>query len=151
MTAPGPHITANDLLIPMTGVLDNSDVETTIEAVPEPIGSESTPEVTIVPGPADREVMSGSSNSRQKTLRGRVVINGQGLHSGVKTGLTLSPLPPSSGILFGHITSAGTVPAVLSNVESTESPRVLSVTVSWQGLSSTLWRCFTFTASQTCS
>jgi len=45
---------------------------------------------------------------------------GQGLHSGVKTGLTLSPLPPGSGILFGHITSGGTVPAVLRNVESTE-------------------------------
>lgn len=45
---------------------------------------------------------------------------GQGLHSGSKTGLTLSPLPPGSGILFGHITSAGTVPAILSNVESTE-------------------------------
>jgi UDP-3-O-acyl N-acetylglucosamine deacetylase len=45
---------------------------------------------------------------------------GQGLHSGVKTGLTLSPLPPGSGILFGHITAEGTVPAVLHNVESTE-------------------------------
>jgi UDP-3-O-acyl N-acetylglucosamine deacetylase len=120
MTAPGPHITANDLLIPMTGVLDNSEVDTIIEAVPEPVGSESTLDVTIIPGPADREVMPESSNSRQKTLRGRVVMYGLGLHSGVKTGLTLSPLPPSSGILFGHITSAGTVPAVLSNVESTE-------------------------------
>ena len=45
---------------------------------------------------------------------------GQGLHSGVKTGLTISPLPPFSGILFGHINSGGTLPAVLSNVESTE-------------------------------
>ncbi|AFM26684.1 UDP-3-O-acyl-N-acetylglucosamine deacetylase [Desulfomonile tiedjei] len=120
MTAPGSQITANDLLIPMTGVLGNSGVDTIIEATPEPVTSESTPNVTIIPGPADREVMSESSNSRQKTLRGRVVMYGQGLHSGVKTGLTLSPLPPSSGILFGHITSAGTVPAVISNVESTE-------------------------------
>ena len=36
---------------------------------------------------------------------------GQGLHSGAKTGFTLSPLPPFSGILFGHITSGGTVSA----------------------------------------
>ncbi len=120
MTAPGPQITANDLLIPMTGVLDNSGVDTIIEAAPEPVKSESTPDITIIPGPADREVISESSTSRQKTLRGRVVMYGQGLHSGVKTGLTLSPLPPSSGILFGHITSAGTVPALLANVESTE-------------------------------
>jgi UDP-3-O-acyl N-acetylglucosamine deacetylase len=45
---------------------------------------------------------------------------GHGLHSGTKTGLTLSPLPPCAGILFGHITSEGTVPAILDNVESTE-------------------------------
>ncbi len=57
---------------------------------------------------------------RQKTLRGKVVIYGQGLHSGQKTGLTISPLPPSSGINFGHITSGGTVPALLSFVESTD-------------------------------
>jgi len=57
---------------------------------------------------------------RQKTLRGKVVIYGQGLHSGQKTGLTISPLPPSSGINFGHITSGGTVPALLTFVESTD-------------------------------
>ncbi|MGC8660622.1 MAG: UDP-3-O-acyl-N-acetylglucosamine deacetylase [Desulfomonilaceae bacterium] len=56
----------------------------------------------------------------QKTLRGKVVIYGQGLHSGQKTGLTISPLPVSSGINFGHITSGGTVPALLSFVESTD-------------------------------
>ncbi len=55
----------------------------------------------------------------QKTLRGRVVMYGQGLHSGAKTGLTISPLPPFSGIVFGHITSGGTVSALLSNVDST--------------------------------
>ncbi len=57
---------------------------------------------------------------RQKTLRGKVVIYGQGLHSGEKTGLTISPLPPSSGINFGHITSGGTVPALLTFVQSTD-------------------------------
>ncbi len=55
----------------------------------------------------------------QKTLRGRAVMYGQGLHSGVKTGLTISPLPPGSGILFGHITSGGAVPAIAPNVQST--------------------------------
>ena len=34
---------------------------------------------------------------KQKTLAKSVVLSGQGLHSGVKTGLILHPLPPNSG------------------------------------------------------
>jgi UDP-3-O-acyl N-acetylglucosamine deacetylase len=45
---------------------------------------------------------------------------GQGLHSGAKTGLIISPLPPGSGIVFGHINSEATVAARLDNVVSTE-------------------------------
>ena len=44
---------------------------------------------------------------------------GQGLHTGEKTGLTLFPLPPFSGIVFGHITTDDTVLAVLEKVDST--------------------------------
>ncbi len=120
MTAPGPHITANDLLIPMSAVEhDNLEYSISIHSPADenPAISVTDTSVTVAPisdaGPAD-------SLLHQKTLRGRVVMYGQGLHSGVKTGLTLSPLPASSGILFGHITSGGAVPAVLSNVESTE-------------------------------
>jgi UDP-3-O-[3-hydroxymyristoyl] N-acetylglucosamine deacetylase len=52
-------------------------------------------------------------------LRGSVVAYGQGLHTGEKTGLTLFPLPPFSGIVFGHITTDDTVLAVLEKVDST--------------------------------
>ena len=55
----------------------------------------------------------------QRTLQRSVVIHGQGLQSGVKTGMILSPLPPNSGILFGDIATGETVPAEAAFVEST--------------------------------
>jgi UDP-3-O-acyl N-acetylglucosamine deacetylase len=56
---------------------------------------------------------------RQRTLRRSVVLAGQGLHSGVKTGLILTPLPPNSGILFGNISTGEVVPVHVDNVRST--------------------------------
>jgi UDP-3-O-acyl N-acetylglucosamine deacetylase len=55
----------------------------------------------------------------QRTLKRSVVIHGQGLQSGVKTGMILSPLPPNRGILFGDIATGATVPAEAAYVEST--------------------------------
>ncbi|MCA1962111.1 MAG: UDP-3-O-acyl-N-acetylglucosamine deacetylase [Desulfomonile sp.] len=113
MTAPGPVITAVDLLIPGAAPVQSA------RSVSVPSKLESNP-ATTRKEQRSRTQVSSAGTIYQKTLRGRVVMYGQGLHSGIKTGLTLSPLPPGSGILFGHITSAGTVPAVLTNVESTE-------------------------------
>jgi UDP-3-O-acyl N-acetylglucosamine deacetylase len=56
----------------------------------------------------------------QRTLRRSVVLYGQGLHSGLKTGMILSPLPPNSGILFKDITSGEILPASIKFVESTD-------------------------------
>jgi UDP-3-O-acyl N-acetylglucosamine deacetylase len=56
---------------------------------------------------------------KQKTLKKNVVISGQGLHSGVKTGLILHPLPPNSGVLFTGISGDVSVPAHLDHVGST--------------------------------
>src|SRR5689334_13739639 len=56
---------------------------------------------------------------KQKTLAKSVVLSGQGLHSGVKTGLILHPLPANSGILFTGISGDVTVPALLDYVGST--------------------------------
>ena len=47
------------------------------------------------------------------------MISGQGLHSGIKTGVILHPLPPNSGILFSGISADTTVPAHLDYVGST--------------------------------
>jgi two-component system nitrogen regulation response regulator NtrX len=56
----------------------------------------------------------------QRTLKRSMVLSGRGLHSGIKTGLILSPLPPNSGIVFGNISDGSTIPAHLDFVESTE-------------------------------
>lgn len=58
--------------------------------------------------------------SPQKTIRKSIVIGGQGLHSGMKTGLILSPLPPDSGIIFTELSSEERVPARLDYVHSTD-------------------------------
>ncbi|MGB9628606.1 MAG: UDP-3-O-acyl-N-acetylglucosamine deacetylase [Thermodesulfobacteriota bacterium] len=56
----------------------------------------------------------------QRTIKKSVVLYGTGLHSGLKTGLLIQPLPPDSGILFGDISSEEVVPAHLDYVQTTE-------------------------------
>lgn len=63
---------------------------------------------------------------RQRTLKNSVVLRGLGLHSGIKTGMILSPLPPDSGIVFGDISTGLRIPALLDNVRSTEYATTLS-------------------------
>ena len=62
---------------------------------------------------------SSSPSIKQRTLKKSIVTSGQGLHSGVKTGLILHPLPPHSGILFTGISGDVQVPAHLDHVGST--------------------------------
>jgi UDP-3-O-[3-hydroxymyristoyl] N-acetylglucosamine deacetylase len=62
---------------------------------------------------------NGAQPNHQKTLKKSVVISGQGLHSGNKTGLVLHPLPANSGILFTGISADVTIPAHLDYVSST--------------------------------
>src|SRR5215471_14216290 len=69
------------------------------------------------PGPVAQQA---SSPSRQRTLNRSVVLYGQGLQSGLKTGMILSPMPPDSGILFRNITTGETVPASIDFIESTD-------------------------------
>lgn len=57
---------------------------------------------------------------RQRTLCRSVVLHGQGLQSGLQTGLILSPLPPQSGILFRHIPTGTTIPASIECIASTD-------------------------------
>ena len=56
---------------------------------------------------------------KQRTLKKSVVLSGQGLHSGVKTGLILHPLPANRGIAFTGISGDVTLPAHLDYVGST--------------------------------
>jgi len=59
-------------------------------------------------------------HSRQRTLDRSVVLYGQGLQSGLKTGMILSPMPPDSGILFRNITTGETLPASIDFIASTD-------------------------------
>jgi UDP-3-O-[3-hydroxymyristoyl] N-acetylglucosamine deacetylase len=62
---------------------------------------------------------SSSPSIKQRTLKKSIVTSGQGLHSGMKTGLILHPLPPHSGILFTGISGDVQVAAHLDHVGST--------------------------------
>lgn len=59
-------------------------------------------------------------SSCQRTINKSIVMGGQGLHSGGKTGLILSPLPSNSGIVFTGLSSEEMVPAHLDYVHSTD-------------------------------
>lgn len=67
-----------------------------------------------------RNLVHGGRSVRQKSLKRSVVACGQGLHSGVNTGVILHPLPANSGIHFGGISTDATVPAHLDYVRSTD-------------------------------
>ncbi|MGH7817364.1 MAG: UDP-3-O-acyl-N-acetylglucosamine deacetylase, partial [Candidatus Binatia bacterium] len=82
--------------------------------------SNGTPRAETVKGAAAAtRSKAGAQTVKQKTLQKSVVLSGQGLHSGVKTGLILHPLPPHSGIQFTGISADVTVPAHLDYVGST--------------------------------
>ncbi len=59
-------------------------------------------------------------NLGQRTLKDSVILYGQCLHSGVKSGLVLEPLPKDSGIHFAQMGGSKTVPVFVDYVESTE-------------------------------
>ncbi len=55
----------------------------------------------------------------EKTIAKSVVASGLGLHSGIKSGIILHPLPAGSGVVFASVSSADSVPAHLDYVSST--------------------------------
>lgn len=63
---------------------------------------------------------TSTHRSFQNTLKTSVVLCGQGLHSGLKTGLILVPQPAEAGIVFANVSTGETVEAKIENVESTE-------------------------------
>jgi UDP-3-O-acyl N-acetylglucosamine deacetylase len=123
MNTSGDTLTINELLLP--SYIKAETTESTGRRTPKvSLASDRLSSLDVSSNPSAQGAAPGSGRKPehrvQKTLRGKVVIYGQGLHSGQKTGLTISPLPPNSGINFGHITSGGTVPALLTFVQSTD-------------------------------
>lgn len=71
---------------------------------------------------AVRPVVNGHATPRvvpERTLGKSVIASGHGLHTGVKSGLILNPLPAGRGIVFAALTSGVSVPAHLDYVDST--------------------------------
>jgi len=57
--------------------------------------------------------------NNQRTINTSVVLYGRGLHTGLKTGLILEPLPPDSGIRFGSLATQDIVAARAEFVANT--------------------------------
>jgi UDP-3-O-acyl N-acetylglucosamine deacetylase len=55
----------------------------------------------------------------QRTIGKSVVASGQGLHSGVRTGVILHPMPPDTGIVFQSLATEKSVPALVDFADST--------------------------------
>jgi UDP-3-O-[3-hydroxymyristoyl] N-acetylglucosamine deacetylase len=70
----------------------------------------------VAPPPAPSASRSGQ---RQRTLARSVVAAGQGLHSGLKTGVILHPAPPGTGIVFSSVADETAIAARLENVTDT--------------------------------
>lgn len=74
----------------------------------------------LLPTAALTPVRSSShARVRARTISQSVVVQGQGLHSGARTGIILQPLPPGSGILFNPLSAEVAIPATVDYVEST--------------------------------
>jgi len=55
----------------------------------------------------------------QRTIGKSVVASGQGLHSGIRTGVILHPMPPDTGIVFQSLATEKSVPALVEFADST--------------------------------
>jgi UDP-3-O-acyl N-acetylglucosamine deacetylase len=97
-------------------------LEALLQVVDRALGSASSAEAgkampSVAGGPAP--TVAPPRRLPERTIARSVVVNGQGLHSGVRTGLILQPLPAGSGIVFGSISSGETVPALVDHVGAT--------------------------------
>jgi UDP-3-O-[3-hydroxymyristoyl] N-acetylglucosamine deacetylase len=64
------------------------------------------------------QVPTGLEVCKQKTLEKSIVVYGMGLHSGVKTGMILLPMPADTGIIFEHVPDGERIPAFIDYVYS---------------------------------
>ena len=63
-------------------------------------------------------ISKGPGVYKQKTIGKSIVVYGVGLHSGVKTGMILLPMPEGTGIVFEHIPDGERIPAHIDYVFS---------------------------------
>lgn len=75
---------------------------------------------------AMRALASSAAARPQRTVANSLVIAGQGLHSGLKTGVILHPAPPGTGIVFSSLADQSAIAARLENVTETGYNTTLS-------------------------
>jgi len=63
-------------------------------------------------------IAKGRDVFKQKTIGKSTVVYGVGLHSGVKTGMILLPMPGDTGIVFEHVPDGERIPAYIDYVHS---------------------------------
>lgn len=63
-------------------------------------------------------ITKGPDTHKQKTIGKSIVVYGLGLHSGVKTGMILLPMPENTGIIFEHMPEGERIPAYIDYVFS---------------------------------
>jgi UDP-3-O-[3-hydroxymyristoyl] N-acetylglucosamine deacetylase len=98
-----------------------SGLLTSIERVLErESGGVRMPGTTAIDAAAPRRTpIARISGRRQRTLARSVVVAGQGLHSGLKTGVILHPAPVGFGIVFSSVADETAIAARLENVTDT--------------------------------
>lgn len=98
-------------------------LETMLHSVQRALGSERAAVAHDRPRAASdtaaRPTSEATPGCRARTIGKSVVLHGRGLHSGVRTGAILHPLPPGSGVVFGSLSSDVTIPATVEYVQST--------------------------------
>jgi len=95
------------------------ELDALLQVVGRALGKGIVPAPAVDPSGPVPAVLAPPRRVPERTIGRSVVVNGQGLHTGIRTGLILQPLPPGSGIIFGNISSGETVPALVDHVEST--------------------------------
>ncbi len=63
--------------------------------------------------------LAAQNARRQRTIRRSIVFGGQGLHTGLKTGVILLAAPPGFGIVFASLSDETRIPVRLENVTDT--------------------------------
>lgn len=87
-------------------------------------GDSAGPDPSSAPGPsaalrAARKRALPAGAIPQRTIARSIVMGGQGLHSGFKTGVILHPAPPGFGIVFSSLAEETAIPVRFENVTDT--------------------------------
>jgi UDP-3-O-[3-hydroxymyristoyl] N-acetylglucosamine deacetylase len=84
------------------------------------VGEERSGEVVQAGGSGARgAALNQHGRLPQRTISRSVIASGHGLHTGVKSGLILHPLPPGRGIVFANLSTGASLRAHLDHVDST--------------------------------